>query len=340
MAGRRGHASRVLDDDAGMDSSGARRLRQRIGSRAGVVAIAVLVVAASAAAAGGWLVLGNRPSATGAPSASSTGGGATTLPALDSIYVIVLENQSGNDVIRSHSMPYLASLIARGAVATGYRAITHPSQPNYLALFSGDTQGVTDDNLHDLSAPNLADQLDARSRRWSVSAENLPDSSFTGETATGGRDGPGTYVRKHEPAISFTSIGRDPLRRANIHDLTAFDPRTGGFQLIIPNLCHDGHDCPLDTVDAFLSGFVPRILDSPGFDRGGVLFIIADEGERQNIVPLVAVGHGIIAGTSRADAWDHDSLLRSVEDAWDLGCLANACRATTLAALFTPGASP
>jgi hypothetical protein len=322
-----------------MDSSGAQRLRQRIGSRPGLVAIAVLVVAGSAAAGGGWLVLGNRPSATSAPSASSTGGGATTLPALDSIYVIVLENQSLNDVTRTHSMPYLASLIARGAVATGYGAIAHPSQPNYLALFSGDTQGVTDDNVHDLSAPNLADQLGAHSRRWSVTAENLPGSSFTGATATDGRDGPGTYVRKHEPAISFTSISQDPARRANIHDLMAFDPGVGGFQLIVPNLCHDGHDCPLGTVDTFLSGFVPRILDSPGFDRSGVLFITADEGESQNAVPLVAVGHDITPGTSRGDPWNHYSLLRTIEDAWGLGCLANACRATDLAALFTPDPS-
>jgi phosphatidylinositol-3-phosphatase len=312
-------------------------------------ALAIVVVLAGALLIGIVAVVATnaRRSSQGGGDAGTTGPSvpAGRIPAFSHVYLIVLENHSLADVVQTGAMPYLDSLIARGALATNYSAVARPSQPNYLALFSGDTHGVTDDRNHDLSAPTIADQLEAHGRTWRAWAENLPaQGCFTGATARDGVDGPGTYARKHEPAISFGSISESPDRCRNIQPLSAFDPGAADFHLIVPNLCRDAHDCPLSAADDFLASFVPRILESGAWRVGGVLFVTFDEGSKDHgqTVPLVAVSPYVRAGTRSAAPYSHYSLLRTIEDAWGLECLARACAAHDVADLFEagPGASP
>lgn len=291
--------------------------------------LVVVIVALAAFAAGSWLFTERLPGAFGPPPSAGP------LPSFGRVYLIVLENHPYDEVIRDSDAPYLNSLAGQGALATAYYAVERPSQPNYIALFSGDTHGMTDNNVQDLGAPNLADQLEAGGRTWSVTAENVPDGCFAGEFASDGRDGPGTYARKHEPAISFTSISGNPARCGRIHDLTAFDPAEADFQLIVPNLCHKAHDCDLSVADQFLAGFVPRILDSAAFQDRGVLFITFDEGDRDDArIPLIVVGQGVRPGTRSADVGTHYAWLRTVQDAWGLSCLAKSCDAGNLSGLF------
>ena len=308
----------------------------------------LLVVAIGLTAAVAWAVSQRRegeravpigtPLPADAPFGSAAAGGQ---PVFGRAYLIVLENHGYDTVVEGTQMPYLNRLIARGALATNYDAVARPSQPNYFAMFGGSTFGIDDNNNHDIDADTLADQLEASGRTWSVSAENYPGNCFRGATASGGRDGPGTYARKHNPAISFLSISRDPTRCAHIHDLTGFDPEEADFQMIIPNLCHDAHDCPLSTADEWLSQFVPKIVDSDAFRKDGVLIVTFDEAESRQVnhVPLVAVGPSVRAGTTYADKATHYSLLRTFEDNWGLGCLERACRASNLGAVFTPPVS-
>lgn len=271
---------------------------------------------------------------------------ADPVPAFSHVFVLVLENHGYDRIIDSPEMPYLASLAASGGVADAYDAVAHPSQPNYLALFSGSDQGVFDDGAHDLDAPTLADQLEAAGRTWRVVAENYPGDCFTGEHATGGRDGEGDYARKHDPAISFQAIAGDPVRCANIVDLTAFDPAAADYQLIAPNLCHDLHDCDLAVGDQWLAGFVPRILESPAFQDGGVLFITFDEadggevkgptGSGENRVATIVISADTPAGFRSDQPYTHYSLVRTVQEAWGLPCLWRSCEAPTMADFF-PG---
>jgi phosphatidylinositol-3-phosphatase len=272
----------------------------------------------------------------GANDAAGSGASAAPLPAFHHVYLIVLENLPADVVFGNDEAPYFNGLVKQGAIATDYHSVARPSQPNYVELIAGQTFGIKDDKVHDLDGTMLADQLDAAGLTWSVSAENLPNACFPGETATGGRDGDGTYARKHEPFISFTSVSGDPSRcGAHLHDLTAFDPNEAAFQLIVPNLCHDGHDCPLSTADAWLSEFVPRIAETAAFADGGVLFITADEADRFGTsVPMLALGVGVQAGTRWAAPRNHASWLRTVEDSWGLTCLADSCKAQNLSGLF------
>ena len=114
----------------------------------------------------------------------------TKPPSLAHVWVIVLENKAFDAIIGSPEAPYLNELAAASGIATRYVVVANPSQPNYLALFSGSTQRVIDNDLHDIAAPNLADQLEAAGRTWRVFAENVPPDCSTAETARTGRTGP------------------------------------------------------------------------------------------------------------------------------------------------------
>ena len=304
-----------------------------------VLVVAAVVVAAAILARGHETAEASPFVPSGSPAGSPFGAAASGgQPVFGRVYVIVLENHSLDSAVNGGQMPYLKKLIAGGALATKYAAVGHPSQPNYIALFSGDTHGIDDDRNHDLDAPNLADQLEAHGRTWSVSAENYPGGCSRAAVASGGADGKGTYARKHNPAISFKSIAGNAQRCARIHNLASFNPSEADFQLIVPNMCNDAHDCPLSTADGFLSTFVPKITDSAAFKQNGVLFITFDEAEggRPNTVPLVAIGPSVQAGSTSDASFSHYSLLRTIEDNWSLGCLGRACAATPLTPLFKP----
>ena len=261
-----------------------------------------------------------------------------SLPVFSHIDVIVMENKEYGDIVGSSHAPYLNSLIAQYGLATNYTGITHPSEPNYFALFSGSTQGATNDGVYNLDGKNLADQLEVKGKTWKVFAENVPANCFTDVLAQGGEDGSGTYVRKHDPAISFTNISGSPERCANITDLAHFDPAAANYALIIPNQCHNMHDCSVAAGDDFLKGFVPKILNSRAWQDGGVLFITWDEGLTSlgggGQVPLLVISNRVPKGFRSSVEHNHYSLLRTVEDAWGLGCLNQACAASSLQEFF------
>jgi len=247
-----------------------------------------------------------------------------------------MENKSYSQIVGASKAQYLNALIAESGLAKAYQAVTHPSQPNYLALFSGSVQGVKDDHPHDISAPSIADQLEAAGLAWRVYAENVPSGCSLKTKASGGPDGPGTYARKHEPAISFTAISGDAGRCANIQPFSEFDPAAANFTFIAPNLCHDMHDCSIEIGDAFLKDFVPRITSSAAWHDGGVLFITWDEGFRsaRNLVPTIVVSPLVSPGFTSATPHDHYSLLRTIQDGFGVPCLAESCTANTLDEFF------
>ena len=317
---------------------------------AGLVAALVVVVSLAGRPAGpgespAAAVPSASPSLTTAPTsarsptaAAPAGPSARPVPAFAHVFVVIMENKEGDSVVGSPSAPYINSLAERYGLATDYLAVAHPSQPNYFALWSGSTHGVTDNGVHDFATgQTLADQIEAAGRSWHVAAQNVPLGCHTGTTASGGVEGPGTYVRRHEPAISWRSVSEDPSRCANITDFSHFDPAAGDFWLIVPNLCNDMHDCPVSTGDAFLEGFLPRILDSAAF-TDGVVFLTFDEGTSDagggGRVATLVISPLARSGFRSPLRHDHYSLLRTIEVAWDMPCLANACDANDLREFF------
>jgi len=282
-------------------------------------------------------------SASGAPSATATANGSqpTGSPVVHHVWIVVMENHSYDQVVGSTDAPFLNRLAGEFGMATDYHAVARPSEPNYLALVSGSTQGVTDDAIHDITAPTVFDQLEAAGHSWRVYAEHVPGGCFRGATAKGGPDGSGTYARKHEPAISFTGISASPDRCANIIDFSHFDPGAADLNLIVPDMCHDMHDCSVAAGDEWLSGFIPRITGSAAFADGGLLVVTFDEASGRDSsqhVPLVFAGPSVAAGTQETRQATHYDLLRTIQAAFGLGCLEESCHAQPMQALLgAPG---
>ena len=293
--------------------------------------IAILLVV-GVAASGAVLLRDSVSSASPASPVPSDG-----VPSFRHVYVLVMENKSPADIIDRPDAPFLNHLIDRYASATDYRAVTHPSQPNYLALFSGSTHGIGDNESHDVGGPTIASQLEAAGRTWRVAAENVPGGCYTGALASDGPDGVGRYARKHNPAISFTEIQESTSRCANIHDFSHFEPGAADYQFIVPNLCNQMHDCTVAVGDAFLKQFVGDLIGSPSWSKDDVLFLTWDEGRHspQNSVPLVVVSDRVKSGYVSARPYTHYSLLRTIQAAWQLPCLHESCSASPFSDFFS-----
>src|SRR5207248_535827 len=211
--------------------------------------------------------------------------------------VLMLENHSFSDVIGSSAAPYLNGLALQWSLATDYSGVSHPSLPNYLALIGGDTFGVTSDCTECfVSAPSLPDRLEAAGKTWRAYMEGMPGPCYRGSA--------GLYAQKHDPFIYFDDIRTEPARCAQIVPYSSLatdfsSPATApDFAFITPNLCDDGHDCPLSTADAWLSREVPGLLGSPAFSGSPSLLVITyDEGEGgDNRVATVLIGSGVKQG--------------------------------------------
>ena len=131
----------------------------------------------------------------------------------------------------------------------------------------------------------------------------------------------------------------DEVLRAYARPLgTAFQPGDANYSFIVPNQCHSAHDCKITQADTWLAGFAPKILDSDAFKAGGLLVVTFDEGGGSDPggghIATIVISPDVPAGFRADTPYDHYSLLRTVEDAWGLGCLADACAAQPMTEFF------
>jgi hypothetical protein len=268
----------------------------------------------------------------------------SALPASTSshVTVIVMENKAAPDVVGSASSPYVTALAHRYAIATRSYAIRHPSLPNYLALTSGSTQGITSDctDCH-VAARNIVDQLEAVPISWKAYMEDLP-APCSRVAATAG------YAKKHDPFMYYDDVARNPRRCAKVVPFTqlASDLRRGAlptFSFIAPNLCDDTHDCSVATGDRFLAGLVPRLLRESG--PHGFVVLTWDEGTsaagcctdaRGGRIATIAAGPDVLRHARSAEPVDHYGVLRTIEAALALPPLGGAAlrRSGSLAGMF------
>jgi hypothetical protein len=237
------------------------------------------------------------------------------------VFVIVMENTGLDRALRSQPIARLASA---NALATNYRAVARPSLPNYLALTSGSTWGITDNDYHPLPAADLGTQLTNAGVTWRAYMEGM--------TAEAGcMLSPYPYALKHNPFAYYG--GACP---SNVVPLEALDADLAGvapsFVWITPGLCHDGHDCAIDVAGTWLDGQVLRIVSSDAWRSGGVLFIVWDEGDGgdNNLVPLIVLTKDAAAARMETQ-YDHYSLLATIEDVFGLPRLGAAATARPLA---------
>ncbi|HET9657323.1 MAG TPA: alkaline phosphatase family protein [Kineosporiaceae bacterium] len=265
---------------------------------------------------------------TGGPGGSgSTGKPAPGRPAgaPEHVVVVVMENRGYADVVGNPDAPWLNALPA--AVFTDWHGVTHPSQPNYLALFSGSTQGVTDDHCpRSFPGPDLGRQVLDAGLSFAAYSEGLPG---TGDP-TCGQDG---YVRKHAPWADFTD-----LPGSVAHPFTDFPSdytRLPTLSFVIPDLCHDTHDCPVGTGDAWLRSALGGYADWAR-SHASLLVITYDEddGGESNHIPTLVAGAGVRPGRYPVRG-DHYTLLRTLEALFGLPTLGQAAARTSVASAWS-----
>jgi phosphatidylinositol-3-phosphatase len=257
-------------------------------------------------------------------------------PDFTHVVVVVFENHEASAIAGNPDAPTFNALGAAYARITHYDGVTHPSLPNYLALVSGSTHGITDDCTECVvRARSLADSLEAARKTWKTYAEDLPSPGYTGAFS-------GRYAKKHDPFLYFRDISTSRRRRARVvpftqlaRDLAAH--RLPDFSVVVPNLCNDMHDCSVATGDAWLKVHIEPLVHSPEL-RGGVVFVVFDEGTTGEggggHTDAIALGPTVRAHSVFARATNHYGLLRTVEDAWHLPRLGLSAKATPIGGIW------
>jgi hypothetical protein len=345
------------------------------------------IVAAAAATGVAAALAVALPVASGATAKGHHHGGHV---ALDRAFVIVLENHSKHSVIGDPNAPFITSLAHRYGEAAKYFGVTHPSEPNYVAMISGSnwfTNNDSQDNRFDHS--NLVDTLTAHHISWGAYMEALPASDKLTDFWPSSTDP--LYASKHNPFVLFSDVRSNPGRLAHVKPYTALagdlnSAHAPRFVFISPDQCNDMHGgvndaiaghpetpCPFGSTnddpndaalkhkaDAFVKGAVTTIMSSRAWTPHSAIFIVADEGDFTGnptnggwdspagccdspvlpagdpdispqwpggvygggLVPAIVVDPSGPRHFVSHIAYNHYSMLRTIEDAWGLRELA------------------
>jgi len=269
-----------------------------------------------------WLAccVGSAAAIAPAPALQAAG---TAIPRYDHVVVVMEENTSETSIYGSANAPYINSLKDNGVYFTQSFAITHPSQPNYVALFSGSTQGLSDDSCpHTFSANNLGNQLRTAGFSFIGYSESMPSDGYTGCTS-------GTYARKHSPWIDFSDL---PVATNLTYASFPTDFTTlPTLSFVIPNLCDDMHDCSTVTGDTWLKNHLDAYAQWAK-THNSLLIVTWDEDDSTtsaNQIATIFYGANLKNG-AYGETVNHYSILRTLEDMYGLTALGSAANATAI----------
>ena len=277
------------------------------------------------------------------------------------VFVIMMENTGYDSLIGNSNAPWINAAAQTYGLATNYFGAAHPSQPNYIAATSGSTNGVADDNDTTINVSNIVDQLEAKGKTWKAYMQSYSLCATPLDHACGNQ----LYERKHNPFISYQDVQTNPARVANIVDFSQFatdlaNNTVPDFSWISPDQCHDMHgrgatpSDPCDfsqvqsliaTGDGFLQNTVGAIMNSRAWTGNSVIFITWDESDFTGSGPFgfgdtsgccdanpggghvvtLTISHSDHAPRTSSVAYNHYSMLATIEGGWNLGCLAFTC---------------
>jgi phospholipase C len=318
----------------------------------------VVLLAACADRSGSAGLTPASPPVTTARGAPSTSRPVAATTRLRRIVVVVEENHSFDQIIGSAQAPFLNRLASQGTLLSSSFAVTHPSLPNYIAMVSGDTQGIASDcGDCNVDAPNLVDQLEGAGISWKAYMQGLPAPCSDAHHA-------GAYAKKHDPFMYFASIRDDPRRCAKVVPASQLDADLGAGQLprfvfISPDQDHDMHGAGqggddaalMRAADDWLRVLYEKLAGSSAWRDDTRLVVTWDEGHggagrgtsccrglaAGGHIPTIVVGPRVAAGRDPAD-YQHYALLRSIEAAFGLPFLGHAgdSASATIPALVAP----
>ena len=272
---------------------------------------------------------GTTPTATPTPSA---------LPRFDHIVIVVEENKDYSQIIGPNTpAPYINALAAQGMLFTNSHALAHPSQPNYLDLFSGSDQGVLGDACSAATvypAPDLGGQLIAANFGFAGYSEGLTTAGATACTNTATH-----YARKHNPWANFSDTNGPTTNLP----YTSFPTSSASYSalptvsFVIPNLLNDMHDGPTNTAIQQGDTWLQQNMDAYAQwakTNNSLLIVTWDEndvqnGDPSNQIPTIFVGQHVQVGTNNTSI-SHYDMLRTLEDMYGLAPANNAASAADI----------
>ena len=240
-------------------------------------------------------------------------------PAHDKVVVVIMENKSYDQV---RVQPYTAGLIAGGATFTNARAAARPSQPNYFALWAGNTLGVSNNNCPVAGSPfpydNLGRACETNGRTWRAWVENLPSPGSTVCSADGNTT-TGLYTRKHAPWTYFTNVDHSSERPYSELAAALSSHTLPNLSFVVPNNCHNSHNdttpgCGVTDADAWLAANIPPILDELGPNGLLILTWDEDDGTAGNRILTSVIGPQVIPGSTYAPLATHYAVTRLICD--------------------------
>jgi phosphatidylinositol-3-phosphatase len=297
------------------------------------IALATLIAGAAACGAGTWN--SDRGVADSCDRVPAQGGipGAQSVTRPTKLLVFVIENRSRDemcDMMRATLAPD-----NQPGFAMNYHAVGHPSLPNYLAIVAGDTFDVEDDappSEHRLRGPTVFEEALANGKSAKVYVEGMVVNC---SRTNGGRK----YAVRHNPWVYFS----DERLACNRYDVPLHDLRSDvdagrlpNAGLVVPDLCNDGHDCSLATVDAWL-GEQLRLVTSGRDWRTGRLAVVVtadeDDGSQDDRV-LTTLMHPSLPARSVPAPLTHYSLSRLYSEVLGVPPLREAAYAPSMADAF------
>lgn len=235
------------------------------------------------------------------------------LPRPEHVLVVIEENHGFAQIMNmEHVDSTINALARRGVLFTQSYGVTHPSLPNYLALFSGSTQGVRDDACpYSFSGDNLATALLDKGLSFASYSENLPSS---GDLSCGS----GAYQRKHNPLSDWQGTRLPASMNLRFSDFPQDFSKLPTVAFVVPDQQHDMHDGSFEAADEWLKNNITPYVDW-SFKHNSLLILTWDEdnGSENNRVVTLMVGPMLKVGTS-AQRINHYNVLRTLLDFYKL----------------------
>ena len=255
---------------------------------------------------------------------------AGVLPTPSHVVIVIEENRSQANIIGNKSAPFINALAAGGALMAQSFAETHPSEPNYLALFAGDTFGVTKDAcpVNAGAAPNLASELLAAGYTFGGYAEDLPAVGSPVCSA-------GKYARKHVPWANFSNVPPADSVPFSAFPIAANYANLPTVSFVIPNNDNNMHDGSIAAGDAWLNG---ELAGYANWARANNSLLIVtwdeDDGGPRNQIPTVIYGAHVQPGTYDEQI-SHYNVLSTLEQMYGLPRTGNAAIAPPITSIWS-----
>jgi len=250
---------------------------------------------------------------------------AQSIPRPDHIVIVVEENKSYAQIIGNPAAPYINELSHRGVLFTQSYGVTHPSQPNYLALFSGSTYGVRSDVCPlELNGNNLASTLLEKGLSFASYSESMPQPGFAGCAY-------GAYMRKHNPVANWKE-------QATLNQpFSAFPQdfaKLPALALVVPDQRNDMHDGSVAQGNAWLAHNIESYAQW-AMAHNSLLIVTWDEddGSENNRIATMFIGAMVKPGTS-AQRINHYNVLRTIEEMLGLPYLGDSAQAKSVAGVW------